>query len=184
MTQGIYRIRCLITDDLYIGSSINIERRWEEHRYELNGGQWHGNTNSHLQNAWNKHGETCFEFECIDELPDDTSNERLIEVEQWWIDVLRPAYNSNPTAGRPPSQGYPSWKGRKQSEEHIRKRAEANRGKGGSRFKGLRCPPDCTCSRHSLRGKTYEEIYGDRVEEERSKRPKVWGRNRKRGGET
>ena len=31
MTCGIYMIKNLITNQLYIGQSVNIERRWGEH---------------------------------------------------------------------------------------------------------------------------------------------------------
>ena len=39
--QGIYKISCSQEDKVYIGSSVNIARRWVEHRRDLNRGTHH-----------------------------------------------------------------------------------------------------------------------------------------------
>ena len=41
MTCGIYMIQNLVNFKIYIGQSVDIERRWGEHKYELNGGYHH-----------------------------------------------------------------------------------------------------------------------------------------------
>lgn len=105
-----------------MGSSKNIEDRFRGHRWELRRGSHYA---SYLQNAWNKYGEESFEFKCIDELP-ESSPDQLIEVEQWWIDVLQPTYNSSQVAGRPPSF---SERPRGQQEVTRQKLREANLGK-------------------------------------------------------
>lgn len=97
MTRGIYSIRNLDTGDFYIGSTSNVERRWDEHRRDLRQGT---HSTPPLQNAWNKYGEGSFEFKCIDEVEEGRD---LLEVEQFWIDVLWPTgYNVNPIASKPP----------------------------------------------------------------------------------
>lgn len=96
-TTGIYSIRNLVTGDLYIGSSKDIRVRLETHLKDLRGDRHHS---EYLQRAWNKYEEGNFEFKCIDELLEGDSNERLIEVEQFWIDVLQPTYNMSKIAGR------------------------------------------------------------------------------------
>ena len=51
MTIGIYEIYNIKNHKRYIGSSINIERRWSEHLRSLNSNTHHS---IKLQRAWNK----------------------------------------------------------------------------------------------------------------------------------
>lgn len=102
VTRGIYSIRNLVTGDLYIGSSANVERRLQDHRDALLRGRYFEKNDQklHLQRAWEKYGSDQFEFKCIDEVPEDRN---LIEVEQWWLDVFWPTgYNTSKSAGKPP----------------------------------------------------------------------------------
>lgn len=56
---GIYYIKCLLSNKLYIGSSLNINRRLSAHKTALNKNR---HSNSYLQNSWNKHGSKNFQF--------------------------------------------------------------------------------------------------------------------------
>jgi len=98
MTAGIYQIRNLINDKIYIGSSENVEYRWKRHRRDLKRNAHHSN---HLQNAWNKYGEENFVFEILEKVKDKNN---LLEEEQKYIDFLFPKYNVYTTAGS--SRGY------------------------------------------------------------------------------
>ena len=92
MTQGIYQIKNIENDKIYIGSSTNIECRWADHKKGLNG-NYH--KNKHLQNSWDKYGKDAFEFTVIytvDKL------DELIAHEQWCLDVMFPEYNIAPFA--------------------------------------------------------------------------------------
>lgn len=62
MTCGIYCIRNKINNNKYIGQSVNIEKRFETHKYFLNKNSHH---NQHLQRAWNKYGKHNFEFSIL-----------------------------------------------------------------------------------------------------------------------
>lgn len=64
MTVGIYKIESINNNKPYIGSSNNIERRWNEHIRQLNKGEHHS---IKLQRAWNKYGEDNFVFTIIEE---------------------------------------------------------------------------------------------------------------------
>lgn len=86
MTCGVYSIKNKISGKHYVGQSIQIEGRWRLHRNELNGNRHH---NSHLQNAWNLHGESAFEFLVLQECEADKAV--LAEAEQQWLDTLRSA---------------------------------------------------------------------------------------------
>ena len=64
---GIYKIINKINNKVYIGQSIDIDRRLKDHISGLNGNYGH---NPHFQNAWNKYGEKNFEFEIVEEVED------------------------------------------------------------------------------------------------------------------
>ena len=82
---GIYRIKNLVNDKCYYGSSKNIEKRWGTHKNHLNSGKHH---NTPLQRSWNKYGKNNFSFEVVEEC-DETI---LLEREQHYLD-LTPEYN-------------------------------------------------------------------------------------------
>ena len=82
--SGIYKIVNTINGHKYVGSSVNIKKRWHEHRRELKQNKHHS---PYLQRAWNKYGEDAFEFLIIEECK--PIKETLREREQLWIDTLR-----------------------------------------------------------------------------------------------
>ena len=90
--SGIYKIQNLITDEVYVGSSINLEKRKYEHFRLL---KRNTHSNKHLQSSYNKHGERVFVFEMLKECEKD----ECIYWEQYFIDYLSPIYNINPIAG-------------------------------------------------------------------------------------
>ncbi len=85
--SGIYNIRNKISNKIYIGSTINIYKREQQHKNLLNK---NNHKNKILQNAFNKYGKENFQFEIIEYLDD---KEKLIEREQNWIDFFKPEYN-------------------------------------------------------------------------------------------
>jgi group I intron endonuclease len=90
--SGIYQIVHIESGKCYVGQTINLNKRWTEHRWHLAQGSHH---TSRLQRAWKKHGSSAFQFKILEECEPD----RLTEREQWWMDTLRPVYNSSPAAG-------------------------------------------------------------------------------------
>lgn len=91
MNSGVYQIKNLMDGKLYVGSSVNFTERWTRHQRELRRNTHH---NQRLQNAWNKYGETSFEFSILLQC----DRERSIVHEQGAIDFLKPEYNICPTA--------------------------------------------------------------------------------------
>lgn len=92
---GVYVIRNLISRKVYVGSSVKVKRRLNEHRARLVGRR-HGN--EYLQRAWLKDGPEAFEFQIIEYC---TVEDRLVR-EQYWIDALKAederfGYNMIPT---------------------------------------------------------------------------------------
>ena len=93
--SGIYCITNIINGHLYIGSSINITKRWATHRDRLRRKIHHS---KYFERAWHKHGENAFVFNILEELRG--VNEVLHQREQEYIDLFKPKYNVSLTAGR------------------------------------------------------------------------------------
>ena len=119
----IYRIRNIINNKFYIGSTKNFSQRKSAHLSLL---RRHIHDNGRLQNAWNKYCEDNFVFEIIEEVED--LREKLIEREQYYFDTLNPNDEKN---------GYNlclkalsnSLKGKKFSIEHKKKLSIALKGR-------------------------------------------------------
>lgn len=88
---GVYAIICFATGEMYVGSSVDIRRRWRQHRSLLRGQR---NSCSRLQSAWDAHPEQ-FSFAILRECAEDD----LHKVEQEWMDRLQPVLNDAPRAG-------------------------------------------------------------------------------------
>ena len=95
---GIYKITNIKNNRYYIGSSVNINKRWLTHKRLLNKGE---HENNFLQNSWDKHGEESFVFEVL-EVVSELSN--LLIREQYYLDLIKPfnketTFNLCETAG-------------------------------------------------------------------------------------
>lgn len=91
--SGIYQIRNIVNDKVYIGSAIYLKGRKNIHLYHLRNNKHHS---QYLQKSFNKYGEENFVFEVLEFVE---SKENLIEREQFYIDTLNPDYNICKTAG-------------------------------------------------------------------------------------
>lgn len=89
---GVYTITNGVNDKFYVGGSIDLLKRFYQHRWQLRTGC---HPNRHLQNAWLKYdGEENFEFALVKVCsPDD-----VLAEEQFAIDNLRPEYNHRKVA--------------------------------------------------------------------------------------
>lgn len=101
--SGIYRIKNLINNRFYIGSSINIRKRLNRHQWELNKNIHY---NKYLQNDWNKFGKENFILEQI-EICD---KENCFEIEQKYLnlyfDYQKQCYNINLQVDGPKGKVY------------------------------------------------------------------------------
>ena len=91
MKTGIYTITNTINGKRYIGSSKDIFARWIAHKGLLRRNK---HQNKHLQSAWNKYGETAFEFKVVAfvmECELITTESRLISL--WNTDKRHNGYN-------------------------------------------------------------------------------------------
>ena len=94
--SGIYKIENQTNGKTYVGSSLDIGKRFCEHRAALRRG---GHRCAGLQKAWTLYGEDMFAFIIVERCE---PSER-ISREQTWLDITRSAdsrfgYNSAPVA--------------------------------------------------------------------------------------
>ena len=91
---GIYKVTNKINNKVYIGQSINIENRFQQHKNNcLNENLKDYNTK--FYRALRKYGVENFTFEIIEELKD---KEKLNEREKYWVSFynsFKEGYNSN-----------------------------------------------------------------------------------------
>lgn len=98
LNSGIYIIVNIINNKFYIGSTINLKRRFYNHKSSL---KYNKHENARLQHAWNKYGSENFSFQILENVDDKT---KLIEREQFFIDASKCykreiGYNILPKAG-------------------------------------------------------------------------------------
>ncbi|OHD25099.1 MAG: hypothetical protein A2Y38_02845 [Spirochaetes bacterium GWB1_59_5] len=125
----MYEILNSTTNKRYIGSSLDIGRRWRVHLRSLQRGQHHS---LHLQRAWDKYGAAVFCFQIVQECrPDDIVVAEQTLIDSYGLDQL---YNVSPYAEY---SGRYSRVGMHNTPEHNAAIGKANSGrpswnKGGS----------------------------------------------------
>lgn len=138
MNSGIYMIKNIINNKIYIGQTINVNARLKSHRNKLKN---NNHENQHLQNSWNKYRENNFKFEIIKMYNEDELNDR----EVYWINYYKSydfKFGYNKTFGgnseRPTEETKNKMsiaaKGRKLSIEIKRKLSQSLKGKNKGNF--------------------------------------------------
>lgn len=79
---GVYVITNIHNNKKYIGSSMNIKKRWANHKFHL---RRNTSKNRHLQNAWNKYGENAFAFSILEIMPPDLTKMEYESREADWV---------------------------------------------------------------------------------------------------
>ena len=99
MTTGIYKIENLINHKVYIGQSVHIERRWQQHCAPSN--------NSAIAKAIQKYGKENFSFQILKEC----TKEELDELECEYISQLNSLvpYGYNIADGNPAKEETTSY---------------------------------------------------------------------------
>ncbi len=117
---GVYRIRNVINNKVYIGStSTAFSSRKQAHFNTLRKNKHHS---EHLQKSYNKYGENNFIFEILE----ICNKNKVIKLEQKWLDKIKSylpqnGYNLLRIAG--------SCKGRVLTQEHKDKISKSEKGK-------------------------------------------------------
>lgn len=140
MNSGIYEIYNKINGKRYIGSTIDFDRRFKEHKNDLINNRHHS---VKLQRAWNRYSSDAFNFRIVHLVQYDL----LILVEQFYIDSYNfhnDLYNTCSIAGN--NSGYihteetkkrisDAHKGKKASLESRKRMAKAQKGNDNKKGK-------------------------------------------------
>jgi group I intron endonuclease len=86
---GVYKIINNITGKIYVGSSVDIEKRWKRHTAGLRGGNHH---NMYMQIDYNCHGIDSFDIAIVEKFELIDRND-LYDKESFWINEISPEYN-------------------------------------------------------------------------------------------
>ncbi len=145
---GVYAIVSLCSQRVYVGSSVNINRRWIEHRSRLRGGS---HRNPKLQIEWARYGEPFFAFVVLERTPSEYAPR--IAREQWWIDSTPDMLNISTQAGSGPKPGHkmtPAQVEKMRAAMKGRPKSAAHRAHLSAARKGLKVPKQA----EAMRGRT------------------------------
>jgi group I intron endonuclease len=132
MNSGVYAIFNNKTNAVYVGKSKDIKDRFWNHVGKLRSGK---HRNCHLQRAWNKYGESSFEFKVIEFCDGD-----LLSLERRYADFFEESgfrlynlkecgYGREKVSQETREKISLALKGRKKSPEHAAKISTGQKGK-------------------------------------------------------
>lgn len=141
--MGIYIIKNEINGHTYVGSSVDIKKRWREHKARSKiKSKWYIETYySHLYCAFRKYGIENFSFSVLEEV---SEREKLLEREKYWYFVYNPEYNNmipdrvgvccgakhtQETKNKISKNNAKYWKGKKLPKDMVEKIIEGNKNK-------------------------------------------------------
>jgi hypothetical protein len=89
---GVFQIRNIINNKIYVESSTNLVAIWNRHKFQLNSGL-HPNTD--LQNEWTMFGQEYFVYEILSEIKQDDTKKidyrkEAKQLELMLIEELQP----------------------------------------------------------------------------------------------
>jgi len=116
--SGIYSITCKVNNKVYIGSSVNIAKRWREHLSLLRSGK---HPNQHLRHAFTKYGEESFSFSIVV----GCEPEMLLIEEEKQI-IIHNSFHDGFNLVETPTT---NMLGFKHTEESLKKMSDAKNGK-------------------------------------------------------
>lgn len=127
--SAVYKIVNNVTGDFYVGSSRNMKQRWAFHKCPSS---WELFPNSKLYQDMQKYGVDKFRFQILAPV----MPEYLKQVEQEFIELLQPTYNSYSANGRDVEKRRASnnrylhsEKGRESQRKRSRKYQQSEKGK-------------------------------------------------------
>lgn len=164
--QGIYCIENIVSGGKYVGSAINVVKRIKEHQRLLRRLQHH---NRHLRYAWGKYGSQAFCYYVLENVHD---KDKLLDREQYYIDLLEPSYNIRRIAAG-------TNLGVKWSEETLEKMSEAKIGKKNSFYGKTHSPEVKAKFSKQRRGRKLTEEWKRRIGDGvRGEKNGMYGRTR------
>jgi group I intron endonuclease len=179
MKNVIYKIRNVVNEHYYVGSTVDSRKRFWAHRKALRLGK---HDCLHLQRAWVKYGEDCFKFEIVEQL---NSKEELYPAEQKWLDEHHGkeyCYNSAAHADSPMRDASPEMRAR------LAEKTKAWLEREGHPRQGYKCTPEEIAysaeqrkgkhagEQHYRYGKTVSDEVRKKIGDAQRGKPKAAGR--------
>lgn len=170
----VYAIVNIVNGKLYIGSTVDFEKRKSAHKRQLRSGTHHS---KHLQRAYNKYGESVFEFRILEYVD---RRDQLLEREQFHIDshksyLRSKGYNVSRKATNCVLYGEEHWTFGVPSDQHPlygRRHTEETKKKISDALSGERHP--CYGKPSPLRGKPLPESTKKKISEAVKGRTSYW----------
>lgn len=153
---GIYQIRNLINNKIYLGSAYNLYNRYRIHKSTLINNK---HDNEHLQRSFNRYGRDNFVFELL-EIVGNLTNIYDIEVKYLnkYFDYGKNCYNMNEETN--PNKSLIKWnKSRMKTFELVSPNNEIHKFKGYStaaKFIGGKCDSTCIWQLFNGKSKSYK----------------------------
>ncbi len=125
--EAIYQIKNKLNGKIYIGSTNNIRKRWNNHKSKLNNNK---HENQYLQQSWTKHGKDAFEFSILEEVTSENRIKKEIEYlneTKYYERDIGYNFDKNPTDKSGESNPF---YGKQHSEETKKKIGMKNKGRG------------------------------------------------------
>jgi len=160
-TSGIYLILCTANGRRYVGSASSFRNRWKSHKRDLKKGK-HGNP--HLQNTYNKYGLSAFVFSILE----ICSKDKLIEREQFWLDLIKPEFNVAKFASSPGLGRIPTEESKQKSSEKNKKYWEFISDDERERRGQLAAHPHSETTKETLRQRTLQAYAEGRLSKKRA----------------
>lgn len=166
--SGVYCIENKVNGRSYVGSAVDIAKRWKEHLRQLREGRHHSRF---MQRCWDKYGEAAFSFRILL----FCAREHVLMYEQILLDAWKPEYNTSPTAGsqlgyrhseesrarmsEARRKDFSPMTGKSHTEETKRRISESRKGKGG----GPRSPDRLAKISKALKGRVVTKEMRERI---------------------
>lgn len=127
--SAVYQIINTVTGDFYVGSSKDVKRRWSQHKRPS---LWNYHLNSPLYRDMQKYGVEKFRFQILAPVME----EHLKDVEQEFIEMLKPTYNDVNAKGLDVERMKEWWQsdsGKEAKRKANRKYKQSEKGKESNR---------------------------------------------------
>ncbi len=118
--SAVYKIVNTVTNDCYVGSSKDVFHRWACHKCPS---AWKRQPNKQLYKDFQKYGLENFRFQILAPVME----EYLKQVEQEFIEMIKPAYNDRR------ANGWDVERQKERQKEATRKYQQSDKGKVASR---------------------------------------------------
>lgn len=160
---GIYKLTLIKDGRIYIGSSVNIKKRWEGHK---SASTIEDDSIQYIQKALRKYGINAFSWEIMELC----SEELLIEREQHYLDILQPFPRLNQGFNiREIADSNLGIKFSDEAKQKLKGRIPWNKGKIGQQIHSNDTKKEMSNQRQGENNSFFGSIHSDKTKKQISK---------------